>query len=560
MKSSEVREKFIEFFKKNKHKLVTSSSLVPDDISVLLTTAGMQQFKLYFTGEKDVLKDFKSRRLISIQKCFRTSDIDSVGNKSHLTFLEMLGNFSFGDYFKEECIKMEYEFFTKILKIDHNKIIPSVFKGDKDVPKDIESIEILKKLGFKRIKELGREDNFWGPTGEEGPCGPTVEFYIDNIEIGNFVFNQYYQDKNKKLTLLKQNGVDVGIGLERLTMIVQDKKDVFETDLFMPIIEKLPDIDLKMKRIIADHIKGCVFLISDNVLPSNIEQGYVLRRILRRIIRYGKLYNFKENYLEELVDAIISIYKDYYKLNKKYILKVINEEKEKFEKTLDKGLNEFNKLKFNKVISGKDAFYLYQSFGLPIEVIKDLAKEKNLEIDEKEFEKEFKKHQELSKKGAEKKFGGHGFREGEEVSEKIKKLHTATHLLQEALRQVLGKHIQQSGSDINEERLRFDFTHTKALTDEERKKVENLVNQKINENLKVTFKEMNYKDAIKESYLAFFKQKYPEIVKVYSIGNFSKEICAGPHVKNTGELGKFKIISEKSSAAGIRRIKAKLDF
>ncbi|MBU2634147.1 MAG: glycine--tRNA ligase subunit alpha, partial [Nanoarchaeota archaeon] len=410
MKSSEVRKKFIEFFKKNKHKLVESSSLIPDDVSVLLTTAGMQQFKPYFIQERDVEKDFKSKRLISVQKCFRTSDIDEVGDESHLTFLEMLGNFSFGDYFKEECIKLEYEFFTKVLKIDHDRIVPSVFKGDKNVPKDEESINILKELGFKKIKEFGREDNFWGPTGKEGPCGPTVEFYVDGVEIGNFVFNYYYQDKNGRLTLLKQNGVDVGIGLERLTMVVQKKKNVFETDLFESILKKINIKNEKIKRIIVDHIKGCVFLISDGVLPSNIEQGYILRRILRRIIRYHQN-------LEELVDEVIKIYKKYYKLDKKYILKIINEEKEKFEKTLDKGLNQFNKLNFKKSISSKDAFYLYQSFGLPIEVIKDLAKEKKLKVDEKGFEKEFKKHQELSKKGSEKKFGGHGFKEGEESSE-----------------------------------------------------------------------------------------------------------------------------------------------
>jgi len=556
MKSSDVRKKFIEFFKNNSHRLVESSSLIPDDKSVLLTTAGMQQFKLYFTQERDVLKDFKSRRLISIQKCFRTSDIDAVGDESHLTFLEMLGNFSFGDYFKEDCINMEYEFFTKVLGIEQKRIIPSIFKGDKEIPRDEESFNILKKLGFNKINEFTRDDNFWGPTGEEGPCGPTVEFYVDNIEIGNFVFNQYFQDKNKKLELLKQSGVDVGIGLERLTMIAQNKKNVFETDLFEPILKKIPDIDIKIKRIIADHIKGSVFLISDGIIPSNVEQGYILRRILRRIIRYGKLYNFKENYLEELVDAVIFVYNDYYRLDKKYILKIINEQKEKFERTLDKALNEFNRLNFKKKVSGKDAFYLYQSFGLPIEVIKDLAKEKNLRVDEKEFELEFKKHQEISKAGAEKKFGGHGFKEGQESSDIIKKLHTATHLLHEALREVLGKNIQQAGSDINEERLRFDFTHDGALSNDEKKKVEDLVNKKINECLNVEFKELPYKDAVNKGYLAFFKEKYPEIVKAYSIGNFSREICAGPHVNNTREIGKFKIISEKSSAAGIRRIKA----
>ncbi len=547
MDSDEIRKRFIEFFIKRNHKLVSSSSLLPTDPSVLLTTAGMQQFKEYYTG-KNALKDFGSKRLVSIQKCFRTSDINSVGDESHLTFFEMLGNFSFNDYFKEESIKWAYEF-IKSLGVTDKRIHFSYFDGDSEIDEDRESYEVLKKLSVK-IMGSGREDNFWGPTGLEGPCGPTVEIYVDNIEVWNLVFNEYYKDKDGKFSLLDNKGVDTGMGLERLTMVINNKKNVFDTDLFKNLIDNIKVGDLRIKRIIADHIRGSVFLISDKIRPSNVEHGYILRRLLRRIITYSKLYNIKD--IESLFSTTFDFYKKYYmNLDKKEILKVFEEEKNKFEKSLDKGLRIFNKL---EKISGKDAFLLYQSYGFPLELTRELAKERGLSIDDRAFLEEFRKHQEVSTKGAQKKFGGVG-----DYGEQVAKQHTATHLLHQALRDVLGNEVKQAGSDLTPERLRFDFTFNRKLTKEEKEKVERIVNEKINDNLKVTYEEMDYKDAVKSGALAFFKDKYPERVRVYNIGKYSKEICAGPHVRNTSEIGSFKILKEESSAAGVRRIKAIVD-
>jgi len=544
MDSDEIKKRYIEFFVRKGHQLVRSSSLLPNDPSVLLTTAGMQQFKDYYTG-KDALKDFGSKKLISIQKCFRTSDIESVGDESHLTFFEMLGNFSFGDYFKEESIRWAYEF-IKSLGIDDKRIYFSYFEGDSEMNEDRESYEILKRLPVK-IVNGSRKDNFWGPTGLEGPCGPTVEIYIDNIEIWNLVFNEYYKSKNGKFSLLDNKGVDTGMGLERLTMVINNKNSVFDTDLFKNLIDNIGIDDLRVKRIIADHIRGSVFLISDKIRPSNVEHGYILRRLLRRIITYSRLYNIKD--IGVLFSTVVDFYKKYYiNLDKKEILKVFEDEKSKFEKTLDKGLRIFSKL---EKFSGKDAFLLYQSYGFPLELTRELAKERKLNIDDRAFLEEFRKHQEVSTKGAKKKFGGvDGY--GETVS----KQHTATHLLHKALSDVLGKEVKQAGSDLTPERLRFDFTFSRKLTKEEKEKIENIVNEKINANLKVSYEEMDYKSAVESGALAFFKEKYPERVRVYSIGNYSKEICAGPHVRNTSEMGRFKILKEESSAAGVRRIKA----
>ena len=576
MTSNELREKFLNFFKKKGHRIAPSSSLIPTDPSVLFTTAGMQQFKEYYLVKPSPY----GKNVVSSQKCFRTSDIEEVGDKSHLTFLEMLGNFSFGGYFKEEAIKLALEFLIANCKLQIDNFTFTYFKGDKEVPEDVESKKIWLKLGIpeNKIIGMGREDNFWGPTGLEGPCGPTTEIYINGLEIWNLVFNEYYQDRNGKLTPLKQKGVDTGMGLERLAMIVQKKSSVFETDLFEPIIGELQicrgrtSANLKAERIIADHIKSAVFLIADGIFSSNIGRGYVLRRILRRGIRYGKILNLPRHFLIPLVQKVIEIYKDVYPevLSKQAdILTIIQNEEEKFEKTLGKSLKEFKlqiaKCKLKKM-SGKVVFDLYQSYGFPLELTRELAREDGFEINEKEFEEEFKKHQEISRAGAEKKFGGIGIEKIKNQKSKIKitKLHTATHLLHSALREILGKRVRQMGSDITEERLRFDFFHPRKLTDEELKKVEDLVNQKIKENLEVKKEEMSYEEAIKRGALAFFKEKYPERVTVYTIYNpsdpsgqvFSKEICAGPHVKRTSELGHFKIVKEESSGAGIRRIRA----
>jgi len=567
MISSSLRKGFLDFFEKRGHKIVPSSSLIPADPSVLLTSAGMQQFKPHYLGECSPY----GLNVASCQKCFRTSDIDEVGDESHLTLIEMLGNFSFGGYFKEEAIKLAYEFLFKELKLPLKDAIFTIFEGDKDTPEDKESAEIWKKIGIpdEKIKKYGRADNFWGPTGDEGPCGPNTEIHFNGVEVWNLVFNEYYQDRNKKLTPSKQKGVDTGMGLERLAMICQEKPSVYETDLFLPITKKIPGQDEKAKRVVADHIKGAVFLIAEGILPSNVERGYILRRILRRAIRYGKLLNLPENFLIPLAQKVVEIYKDIYsevKSKETDILTAVQNEEEKFEKTLDQGLKEFNDFVLRReprkgrvgvawdqeVLYGEDAFYLYETFGFPKEIMQELCKEKNIKFDEKGFEESFKKHQEISRAGIEKKFGGVGKETGSESA----KLHTATHLLHAALRQVLGKHVKQMGSDITPQRLRFDFSHPQRMTDREIKEVEEIVNQKIKEDLEVKKEEMAYEKAIELGVLAFFKEKYPPIVTVYSMGNFSKEICAGPHVSRTSELGQFKIAKEESSGSGVRRIRA----
>jgi len=608
MTHKEVREKFVRFFEKRGHKLVPSSSLLPTDPSVLFTTAGMQQFKPYYTGEADPLKDFGSLNTVSIQKCLRTSDIEQVGDNSHLTFLEMLGNFSFGGYFKEEAICWAHEFITREmgLKIDY----VSVFAGEGDVPPDEESEKIWKSIDPDIVvKKAGREDNFWGPTGNEGPCGPTTEIYlnpirdrlplgnrsrafggavsngVNGVEVWNIVFNEYFCDKNGNLLPLAKKGIDTGMGLERLVMAIQKKSNIFETDLFAPLIEEIRGKKLydweqnrTSERVIADHLRASAFLILDGVLPSNVEHGYILRRLLRRAIRHAKLLNQPEDIYERVLHVLANhIYKDVYpelKSKQKDILEVILTEREKFSKTLDRGLREFGKLaegmisKSENIISGKDAFDLYTTFGFPIELIEELAKEKGLTVDVIGFESEIEEHKAKSRAGVEKKFGGHGLildtgelkAGSEEELAKVTRLHTATHLLQAALRKVLGNDVRQAGSDITPERLRFDFTFQRKLTAEEIKRVEDLVNSAIEKNLAVTMKEMPYQEAIQSGALAFFRQKYREIVKVYTVGDekepFSREICGGPHVARTGEIGKFKILKDESVSSGVRRIRA----
>jgi alanyl-tRNA synthetase len=585
MSSNQLRQKFLDFFGKKGHTIVPSSSLLPSDPTVLFTTAGMQQFKEYYLGKPSP----HGKRAASCQKCFRTSDIEEVGDSTHLTFLEMLGNFSFGDYFKREAIEFAWKFLLgHPPRLDPERFWITIFKGEENIPRDEESYKIWnKQLGIDREKiyEFGRKDNFWGPTGQEGPCGPTTEIHYDLtgkpckkgkacipncscgrfVELWNLVFNEYYQDKYKKLSPLKQKGVDTGMGLERLAMIAQGKSSIFETDLFQPLVLELEKNNHESYfqnprpfRIIADHIKGAVFLASEGVFPSNVERGYVLRRILRRIMRFGRLLNFPENFLIPLAKKTIVIYRETYPelcSKESDILTVIQKEEERFSKTLERGIKQFEKIAALGDITGKDAFHLFDTYGFPLELTQELAKEKGLKVEVEGFEDAFRKHREISRAGAEKKFGG----VGKEASLESAKLHTATHLLHSALRQVLGKHVRQMGSDINPKRLRFDFSHPAKMMPEEVKKVEDLVNQKIKENLKVKKTEMFYQEALKSGALAFFKEKYPEKVTVYSINGFSKEICAGPHVGRTGELGRFKIIKEESSGAGIRRLRAVLE-
>lgn len=564
MTSAEIRESFLDFFKENGHAVVASSSLIPDDPSVLFTTAGMQQFKPYYTGELNALNDFGSLSTASVQKCFRTSDIDEVGDESHLTFFEMLGNFSFGGYFKEKAIEYAYKFIVEELKLEIDYV--SVFAGDKEnnIPADDESEKIWQKIDKNiEIKKAGKEDNFWGPTGSEGPCGPTTEIYINGVEIWNIVFNEYYKDKTGKFTKVKNPGVDTGMGLERLAMVVQKTPTIFETDLFDFIMRGFSDkLPVRTKRIIADHLRAVAFLTSDGMRPSNKGAGYILRRLIRRIVAVVYKENIGRNpidVLENIVDKH-SQFPDYKNLNFTEIKGVFEEEYGRFLKTLETGMKELEKL---IAIDAKTAFHLYESFGLPYETIKDYAGVKAEYLTREDFDKEFQKHQEISRAGAERKFGGHGLvlntgelkAANEEELKKVVRLHTATHLLQWALRQVFGNEVAQMGSDINAERTRFDFSFNRKMTPEEIRRVEDLVNEKIQENSPVRFEEMSKEEAEKTGALRFFKGKYPEKVKVYSIGD-SLEFCAGPHVERTGEIGKFRIVKEESVSGGARRIRA----
>ncbi|MCD6178204.1 alanine--tRNA ligase [bacterium] len=593
MNSREIRKKFLDFFREKAHKIVPSSSLIPEDQSVLFTTAGMQQFSLYLAAKKDVLKDFGTRHLASCQKCVRTGDIESIGDDTHHVFFEMLGNWSIGEdekgYFKEGAIKYALEFLLDRLNLDKNRLWITIFKGEKDIPKDKESFDFCRKKGFpeERILEFGMEDNFWGPPAKTGPCGPCLEIFYDRgeeygckskdcgpncprckrfVELWTLVFMEYLKDQEGKYILLNQRNVDTGMGLERLTAILNNKPSAYETDLFLPIISKIENLsgkkyqeNKKIFRILADHIRASVFIASEGVLPSNVERGYILRRLLRRMIRFGRMQGLRSGFLIDLGKVVIENYRDIYpelQSHQADILTVFQNEEEKFARTLERGLKETNAILEKGDIEGKDAFRIYETYGFPLEMIEEIAKEKGRKIKNKEsFQEAFKKHQEISRAGAEKKFGGIG----KEATYEATKLHTATHLLHQALREVLGKHVRQMGSDITPQRLRFDFSHPKKLTPQEIKKVEDIVNQKIKEDLEVKREEMSYEQAIKSGALAFFKEKYPPRVSVYSIGNFSKEICAGPHVKRTSELGHFKIIKEESSGAGVRRIRAILE-
>ncbi len=606
MNSNDIINIFFDFFQKRGHKIIPSSSLIAPNPSTLFTAAGMQQLNSYLLGEKDVIKDFRTRHLVSCQKCFRANDINEVGDERHHTFFEMLGNWSIGqdkngNYFKEGAIKYALEFLVDTLKLDKNKIQVTIFKGEGELPRDEESLKIWQKNGISlpKIKEFGMSDNFWGPVYQTGPCGPCTEIYYDRgeefgckkkscgpnceycnryLEIWNLVFMEYEKKEDNSFTFLKQKNVDTGIGLERLTSIIEKKETAYETELFFPAIleiEKYSNLKYQEAkrnfRIIADHLRAIVFLVSEGILPSNVSHGYILRFLIRRIARIEILLNLKEGWEKLPVKYFVDFYgKRYPELidKDKKIISIIYEEKNKFKKTLEKGLKEFEnqckKFEKEKIIPGKIVFYLYQSFGFPIELLKELARENNFIIKEDEFWEEFKKHKEISKIGSEKKFGGVGIElaKNEKEKEVLTKYHTATHLLHSALRKILDLTVKQAGSDIKPERLRFDFFYDKKITDNEIKKIEDLVNQKIKENLIVKKEIMPLEEAIKTGALAFFKEKYPETVSVYTILNektgevFSKEICAGPHVKETGILGIFKIQKVESIGKNTKRIKA----
>lgn len=668
MTSKELRQKYIEFFKDKEHIQIPSASVVPDDNNptVLFTTAGMHPLVPYLMG-----KDHPAgKRLVSVQKCVRTGDIDDAGDSTHNTFFEMLGNWSLGDYFKTDSIKWSWEFLTdkKCLGISPEKIKVTVFEGDENAPRDDESIKIwrecFERSGVKaeiydkqkknnktaRIFPLPKKDNWWGPAGETGPCGPDTEIFIDlgktvnfekcpnkdnckpgcvcgrYVEIWNNVFMEYNKSKVHKVGKsikseyeyipLMQKNVDTGMGLERTLAVLNGFDNVYETDVLKPIIEKIRELlhchceeerrsnvttreesnngiasptarnnsKIKSHRIIADHIRTSVFMISDGVMPSNLDRGYVLRRLLRRAIRHGNLLKMPSGFLLPLAEVVMDIYKEFYpelELNKSKILEEIKKEEEKFERTLKGGLKEFDRYtqfmmldgrmsdsereKFivpdsvPKKMSSDAVFKLITTFGFPIELITEEAKKKGLIIDLEEVNNMLRKHQQLSRTASAGKFKGGLADAGEETV----KLHTVAHLLLESLRRVLGDHIYQKGSNINAERLRFDFSHPEKLTDEEKQKVEDLVNEQIQKKLPVSCEEISLEEAKKIGAMGVFESKYGEKVKVYTIGEgddvFSVEICGGPHARNTSELGKFKIKKEQSSSAGVRRIKAVLE-
>ncbi len=593
--AKELRERYLQFFREKGHQIIPGASLIPEhDPTVLFTTAGMHPLTPFLLGEKHPA----GQKLADVQKCVRTGDIDSVGDSWHLTFFEMLGNWSLGDYWKKEAIEWSFEFLTekKWLGIPAGKLSITVFAGDKDAPEDKESAKIWQKLGIpkERIYYLPKEENWWGPAGQTGPCGPCTEMFYDTgkekcnsncrpgcscgkyAEIWNDVFMEFNKTKEGKYLPLKQKNVDTGMGLERTIAVLAGFDNVYETELFKPIIKKIGELTTKNYplstthyRIISDHLKAATFILAENIEPSNVEQGYVLRRLIRRAVRYGRQLGVENIFTHKIAEVIIDIYKEIYpelRRGKDFIFEQLIREEEKFKKTLAKGLRELEKLvkqkyQIKKEFSGKDAFYIYETFGFPLEMIEEELKNYNLKVSKEAFKNAFQKHQEFSRLGAEQKFKG-GLADH---SEEVTKYHTATHLLLAALRQILSSHIYQKGSNITAERLRFDFSHTAKLTPEELKKIEDLVNQKIKEGLEVKWEEMSLEEAKKQRAMGVFGEKYGERVKVYTIFNpktgeiFSQEICGGPHVKRTSELGNFKIIKEESSGAGVRRIRAILE-
>ncbi len=595
MTGSELKRKYIDFFKEKGHAEISGKSLIPEnDPTVLFTTAGMHPLVPYILGEPHPA----GKRLVDVQKCIRTDDIEEVGDPSHLTFFEMLGNWSLGDYFKDDAIRLSYEFLTskKWLGFSPEVLSVTVFAGDNEVPPDNEAAGVWKKVGIpdNRIHFLPRKDNWWGPAGQTGPCGPDTEMFIDTgvpacgpsckpgchcgkyFEVWNDVFMQYNKTADGKYLPLAQKTVDTGMGVDRTIAMLQGKKTVFETELFWPVIARLTEITGKHYgsdpaadtsfRIITDHIRASTFILGDDkgVKPSNLGQGYILRRLMRRSIRHGRKLGLEGGFLGKLAGDVVAIYRDAYPELAERAAMISTEmgmEEERFSETLQKGEKEFEKLIPNllknpqKIIPGRVAFRLYDTYGFPIEITEELAQENGMGVDRKGFDEAFQKHQELSKAGAEKTFKG-GLADHSEMTTK---LHTATHLLHQALRTVLGQHVAQKGSNITVERLRFDFSHPQPMTEEEIRKVQAIVNEQINRDLPVSMEVMTLEQARAGGAIALFGEKYAEKVKVYSIGDFSKEVCGGPHVEHTGVLGKFVIQKEQSSSAGVRRIRAVLE-
>jgi alanyl-tRNA synthetase len=592
MTTGELKKRYIEFFKKNGHAEISGSSLIPEnDPTVLFTTAGMHPLVPYILGEPHPA----GKRLVDVQKCIRTGDIDEVGDPSHLTFFEMLGNWSLGDYFKDEAIRLSYEFLTspEWLGFDPQTLSVTVFAGDEDVPADEEAAAIWRSIGIpeERIYFLGREDNWWGPAGQTGPCGPDTEMFIDTgidpctpeckpgcscgkyFEVWNNVFMQYNRTAEGSYLPMEQKTVDTGMGVERTCAMLQSKKNVYQIETFLPIIRAVEESSSRRygeqgesdhsMRIITDHIRSATFILGDEkgVKPSNLGQGYILRRLIRRAIRHARKLGIERDFLSAPAEACIETHRqDYPELerNRSAILAELAGEESKFLQTLQKGEHEFEKMLPNllrnpkRVVPGRVAFRLYDTYGFPIELTAELAAEHGMTVDVEGFQEAFKKHQELSKSGSEKTFKGGLADQGEQT----RKLHTATHLMHQALRQVLGDHVEQKGSNITAERLRFDFSHPEPMTPGQIREVEAIVNDQIRRDLPVRFETMTVEQAKQLGAMALFTDRYEEKVKVYFVGDFSTEVCGGPHVEHTGELGTFRIVKEQSSSAGVRRIRA----
>ena len=579
MNADKLQDKYFRFFKSKKHAVIPSASLVPvNDATVLFNTAGMQPLVPYLQGTKHP----QGTRLVNVQKCLRTVDFENIGDNTHHTFFQMLGNWSLGDYFKKEAIEWSFEFLTgkQWLNIPLSVLAVTVFEGDKVIPRDEESYSLWCGLGMpeKRIAFVGK-DNFW-IAGETGPCGPSTEMFywtgegkaperfdpsdLRWVEIWNDVFMAFQKREDGSVVPLKQKNVDTGMGLERTLAVLNGKKSAYETDLFLPIIQVIETMSRKKysqeqraMRIIADHIRASVFILGDEnaVLPSNVDRGYILRRLIRRAIRYGKMIGITAAFIGELAKVVIISYGALYPELEHHKEKIIDElckEEQKFGKTLDNGLKEFEKMAARGNLSGEDAFLLFQSYGFPLEMTEELAQEKKVTVDVKTFYAAYEQHKALSRVGAEAKFKG-GLADTSAI---VIRMHTATHLLNEALRKVISTTIHQRGSNITPERLRFDFSFERKLTAEEVKKVEEEVNRIIKKDLPVIRKEMTKEQALKIGAEMEFGQKYPDKVSVYFVGDYSKEFCGGPHVTHTGEIGHFKILKEEACAAGVRRIKA----
>ena len=591
MKASEIRRRYIEFFKNRNHAEIKSAPLIPEnDPTCLFTTAGMHPLVPYLLGAKHP----SGTRLTDYQKCIRTGDIDEVGDPVHLTFFEMLGNWSLGDYFKKEMIGFSFEFLTgkENLNIPADMLAVTVFAGDEDCPFDEEAYNEWRSHGIPaaRIAKLGKKDNWWGPAGTTGPCGPDTEmFYWTGplpapetfdpgdkrwVEIWNDVFMQYNKTADGKFEPLAQKNVDTGMGLERVTAILQGKASCYETEIFAPIFAKLDEIRgidapaavrTSSERIIADHLRAATFILGDGITPGKVDQPYVLRRLIRRAIREGRKLGINDAFTSKIADAVIEEFGDVYpelRDRAAVIREELDREEKQFAVTLEKGTHEFQKLIDRvpahiekKIISGKNAFNLYETYGFPIELTIEMAQEKGFQVDRAGYDAAFAKHQEMSRAGAEQKFKG-GLADS---SEATAALHSATHLLQAALRKVLGTHVEQRGSNITAERLRFDFSHEDKMTPEQLKQVEDLVNDAISRDLPSVCEEMDVETAKNSGAMGLFENKYDAKVKVYTMGDVSKEICGGPHASRTGELGRFKIKKEESSSRGVRRIKAVLE-